>query len=570
MTLAPLLIAIVIFRDARRFRLASPDAYASYVRVGPLWWSLASLFLPFVLPLYYVRRRALLRSSPPGPETSPAHLAAIDGAGVLTAWALPSALISVAAVGLAALVPSMALSASTIGMNLSLVALLACVSLVTRPRGMWTYREALSLTRGRVGTLASIGIGVVVGLGLAVASDVIEALSGPVEAPGPLHQLLVGASRAQLLVFALGAIAITPVLEELVFRGWGFRVASTVWSARGAIALISVLFWLEHVPSRQGNVVALRTLAVAAIALTGLRAWTGSVTAPIVAHTVFNATAMASLLTFLAAAPPIVPADPAQHETFFEELLEERPSNATYLNELAWILATKEPETDRDLDRALELVNRALRVAPGTLPFLDTKSEILWQQGRKEEAREIARHLLARDPASDFFRARAERYGMDTESSTNPTQSALDLAEESLRAKRYAEAGQFLAEAKALIADGGGGGGRFARAHKLEQELHAAAMADPAPEKPEPLLRSNPAYPRDAERNGIEGWVYLQFTVTKEGRTSEIVVLDADPKDVFEEAAIEAVRAFRYRPKGVDGVASDHPGEEIVLSFDIQ
>src|SRR5690606_21073129 len=48
-----------------------------------------------------------------------------------------------------------------------------------------------------------------------------------------------------------------------------------------------------------------------------------------------------------------------------------------------------------------------------------------------------------------------------------------------------------------------------------------------------------PAYPREAERAGIEGWVDVEFTVASDGRTQDFVVRDAQPKDVFDKAAID-------------------------------
>lgn len=570
MSFALFVIAVVVYRDARRFRLESPDEYSTHIRLSPVWWTAAALLFPYVLPFYYGRRRSLLAACPPGPETSPQRLAAIDGAGVITAWALPSAIILSAAALITTYEPSSALIVNTLGSCAGLAALVLCVALVTKPHGMWTYPEALSLAGGRIGPIASVPLGAVVGLGLVGAVTLIDTLSGPAEGPSAFYLQVSEASQTELVVFVVAATLLGPILEELVYRGWAFRVASTFWSTQTAIIVISLYFWLDHAPSRQSDPIELRAIAVAAVTFTVLRAWTGSVVAPIVAHLVYNAALLAVLMTAVGAAPGILPEDPAEQEAFFEEMLEEQPSHPVALNDLAWLLATREPEHERDLDRALELVNKSLRYEPGNLATLDTKSEILWQLGRKDEALEIARHLVVRDPTSDFFRERLERYGVDPGETKQPSESALDLADQAMRAGRYAEAGQYLSEARALAAEGGGGGGRFARAYKMEEKLRAAAVANPNPEDAEPLLRRNPAYPADAQREGIEGWVYLEFTVTKDGRTRDIVVLDADPKEIFDEAAVEAVRGYIYRPRGVDGVAVDREGVQIVLSFDIQ
>jgi periplasmic protein TonB len=85
-----------------------------------------------------------------------------------------------------------------------------------------------------------------------------------------------------------------------------------------------------------------------------------------------------------------------------------------------------------------------------------------------------------------------------------------------------------------------------------------------------PLVRVNPLYPPRAQSRGIEGWVLLEFTITPQGTTKDIEVLDADPKGYFERAAKDAVRKYKYKPRVEDGVAVDWPGVQLVLSFEIE
>lgn len=69
----------------------------------------------------------------------------------------------------------------------------------------------------------------------------------------------------------------------------------------------------------------------------------------------------------------------------------------------------------------------------------------------------------------------------------------------------------------------------------------------------ERLYAPEPVYPPRALRNGIEGWVELEFTVTEAGAVGDILVLDSRPAGVFERAAIEAVASWRFRPRAVNG-----------------
>lgn len=85
-----------------------------------------------------------------------------------------------------------------------------------------------------------------------------------------------------------------------------------------------------------------------------------------------------------------------------------------------------------------------------------------------------------------------------------------------------------------------------------------------------PLVRVNPLYPARAQARGVEGWVHLRFTITPQGTTEDIVVLDADPKNYFERAAKNAVRKYKYKPKVENGVPVERPGVEIVISFEME
>jgi protein TonB len=67
-----------------------------------------------------------------------------------------------------------------------------------------------------------------------------------------------------------------------------------------------------------------------------------------------------------------------------------------------------------------------------------------------------------------------------------------------------------------------------------------------------------PEYPLKARGNGTSGWVDLAFDVETDGSVSNLAVLDSDPKNVFDAAAVEAVRKWRYKPAQRDG----HPIEQ--------
>ena len=59
---------------------------------------------------------------------------------------------------------------------------------------------------------------------------------------------------------------------------------------------------------------------------------------------------------------------------------------------------------------------------------------------------------------------------------------------------------------------------------------------------------TQPDYPDDARRKGTEGWVRLEFTVNESGQVRDIIVVDAEPRGVFEDAASAALARWRFRP----------------------
>jgi protein TonB len=57
-----------------------------------------------------------------------------------------------------------------------------------------------------------------------------------------------------------------------------------------------------------------------------------------------------------------------------------------------------------------------------------------------------------------------------------------------------------------------------------------------------------PVYPESARKRGIEGWVELAFTVTPSGTVEDVEVRNASPAGTFDDAAIRALRGWRFEP----------------------
>ena len=84
-----------------------------------------------------------------------------------------------------------------------------------------------------------------------------------------------------------------------------------------------------------------------------------------------------------------------------------------------------------------------------------------------------------------------------------------------------------------------------------------------------PIVKVAAVYPRRAQSRGIEGFVIVEFVVTKTGSVSKAKIVQAEPEGVFDRAALDAVAKFKYKPRVVDGVAMEVAGVQNKISFEI-
>jgi protein TonB len=85
-----------------------------------------------------------------------------------------------------------------------------------------------------------------------------------------------------------------------------------------------------------------------------------------------------------------------------------------------------------------------------------------------------------------------------------------------------------------------------------------------------PQVRIDPDYPIQARQKGIEGWVDVEFTVGPDGSVRDPFVVAADPERIFDRAALQAVKGWRYNPKIEDGKPVKRPGLRVRLRFRLE
>ena len=104
----------------------------------------------------------------------------------------------------------------------------------------------------------------------------------------------------------------------------------------------------------------------------------------------------------------------------------------------------------------------------------------------------------------------------------------------------------------------------------------AAAKSRSATTDPAALIASlkrvratPPDYPQTAMAQRISGSVTLEYTVDTRGEPRDIHVVEATPPGVFDQAAITAVKHWRYAPVVVDGGAVDVPRVRTRVRFEL-
>ena len=83
-------------------------------------------------------------------------------------------------------------------------------------------------------------------------------------------------------------------------------------------------------------------------------------------------------------------------------------------------------------------------------------------------------------------------------------------------------------------------------AEEIEEEEEAPKVAKIIPAKI--ISRASPRYPSRALARDIEGWVSVGFDIDVEGVPQNIFVVDSEPKQTFDNAAVNAVKKWRFSP----------------------
>jgi TonB family protein len=158
------------------------------------------------------------------------------------------------------------------------------------------------------------------------------------------------------------------------------------------------------------------------------------------------------------------------------------------------------------------------------------------------------------EPASDsakFYLAQLQQADAASPAATSARSAyaarALDEARNTLRSQDFSGTRRWLTEARTAGVDPGD-------IDKLDSALAAAqdeAQQASSIVNESTLVRARyvaPQFPQAARERGIDGWVDLQFLVDTDGAVSDVAIVGAQPAGIFEQAALDAVRHWRYQP----------------------
>jgi len=85
-----------------------------------------------------------------------------------------------------------------------------------------------------------------------------------------------------------------------------------------------------------------------------------------------------------------------------------------------------------------------------------------------------------------------------------------------------------------------------------------------------PIVKVAPQYPRRALSRGIEGYVIVEYTVTKLGTVKDPRVVEGKPQGTFDRAAIKSALRYKYKPRVVDGEPIEVKGVRTKITFELE
>lgn len=332
--------------------------------------------------------------------------------GILLKWFCGILLLSIVIGLLAELIPGIN-SALGIPASLTLLAGLWMVFLIKsfcRRTGLYSLRDILGLTQPGPSFFWGWLVPVLCGAVLAFTSSALLVYR-PHQPVTPFSEWTDWTSTPQGFgVFLLAAVIVGPFLEEIMFRGFFFRMIRDFKNTRWAFWIVTLSFGFLHIEQYRGDWASILLIFLVGAVLSMLRCVTGSVRPSIVLHYVFNILmVIVPGIMFLVSHPSFAQYYRDKHilplkeqQVILEKSIEEDSRNVLAYYELAWLYL----DNEGDLQEALEIIEKALALSPRRSILQHTKGEILDGMGRHEEALRIFEKIVNNDPDNLEIKAR--------------------------------------------------------------------------------------------------------------------------------------------------------------------
>ena len=127
---------------------------------------------------------------------------------------------------------------------------------------------------------------IALGATLAISVLLVSSFFPPTEPP-PIEKLL--SSTSAMYIFAIFGIGVAPLFEEIIFRGFLFKVLFEMGGPALAVPLTAGLFALLHIPQLWGSWAGIALIFVVGYVLSLVRERANSIIPSFILHTSYNA-----------------------------------------------------------------------------------------------------------------------------------------------------------------------------------------------------------------------------------------------------------------------------------------
>lgn len=413
------LILIILFfsvyQDARLLRAQDEVQYDKIFRYTTWQWAVFCFLLSLAaLPIYLLRRQQF-KSATQTSSVSFSAVIASDALGILLQWILGMMVFEIFMKAWALVYPrpSKDIGDLLVSAVFSLVWMIFLIYRTTSAYGPESFFNFTALRRVGKPLWKIVWLPAFLGIVFAFFS-VVSLLSRSTQPSTPLSEILESTSYSMFAIFLAVALILAPLGEEIIFRGYFYRVLSILKGPGWAIVIVAGCFGLLHIEQYWGDWLAIGVVALLGLVLTFLRAWTQSTIASAVLHYVYNGGVTLLPVLFLAFSNTAFleyqlkydQLDFTAKERLLEESIQNDPDLAEAYNDLAWLYV----QEGKKLEEALRLIDRALTYHPQNAAYLDTKGEILYRRGDFAEAAAIAEELVERNPEKEYFKEQLRKF----------------------------------------------------------------------------------------------------------------------------------------------------------------